>query len=260
MTGVAMAAAAHPDDIEFLMSGTLMLLGEAGWQLHYLNIANGYCGSVTMNREETISVRTAEARAAASFAGAVFHPPLVDDIEILYEQPLIRKLCAIVRQVAPNILLLPSPQDYMEDHMTASRVMVTAAFCRNMPNYVSDPPVPAVDNRMALYHAMPYNLQDQLRNPVFADLYVDTTSVIDRKREMLSCHRSQKEWLDRSQGQDNYLNLMHDLSARVGRLSGRFAHAEGWRRHSHMGFGPEDYDPLADALREHIVFTERSKA
>jgi hypothetical protein len=41
---------------------------------------------------------------------------------------------------------------------------------------------------------------------------------------------------------------MEDMSLEVGRMSGRFQHAEGWRRHLHLGFcGPED-DPLAEAL------------
>ena len=41
----AIAIAAHPDDIEFLMSGTLMLLRSHGYQIHYWNLANGCCGS-----------------------------------------------------------------------------------------------------------------------------------------------------------------------------------------------------------------------
>ena len=77
------AAAAHPDDIEFTMAGTLMLLGEAGFELHYLNIANGSCGSTTMDRDEAVRVRTAEARRAAEALGATFHDPLVDDLQIL---------------------------------------------------------------------------------------------------------------------------------------------------------------------------------
>ena len=36
---------AHPDDIEFLMSGTLMLLRSHGYHIHYWNLANGCCGS-----------------------------------------------------------------------------------------------------------------------------------------------------------------------------------------------------------------------
>ena len=52
MTNV-LAIVAHPDDIEFVMAGTLLLLAERGWNTHYFNIANGCLGSMTMNRTET---------------------------------------------------------------------------------------------------------------------------------------------------------------------------------------------------------------
>ena len=249
-----MAAAAHPDDIEFMMSGTLMLLAESGYEIHYLNIGTGSCGTSVLDRDEIVAIRAQEARRACELIGAKWHPPLVDDIEILYQTPLIRKLCAVVREVAPEILLLPSPEDYMEDHITASRLMVTAAFCRNMRNYLTDPPTAPVDVDMALYHALPYGLKDQLRRPVAAEFYVDITSVMPRKREMLACHRSQKEWLDDSQGIDSYLKTMADMCAEVGRMSGRFEYAEGWRRHSHLGFGPEEFDPLRSALPAARIF------
>ena len=48
------AVAAHPDDIEFFMSGTLMRLGEVGYELHYMNLADGCCGS-TQHDAETIA-------------------------------------------------------------------------------------------------------------------------------------------------------------------------------------------------------------
>ena len=38
------------------------------------------------------------------------------------------------------------------------------------------------------------------------------------------------------------------MSLEMGRRSGRFRHAEGWRRHAHMGFGPPGADPLREAL------------
>jgi len=253
MSKTVLAAAAHPDDIEFMMAGTLILLGGAGYQLHYINIANGSCGTAVYDQAEIIAMRTEEARAAASLIGATFHPPYVNDIELFYEHSLITKLCAVVRQVDPEILLLPSPQDYMEDHMNASRVMVTAAFCRNMRNYPTDPPTAPVDSEMAVYHALPYGLQDQLRQPIHPEFFVDITDVIDRKRDMLACHRSQRGWLDDSQGVDNYLRNMEDMSTRVGELSRRFKYAEGWRRHSHVGFGQEDFDPLKEALAERVT-------
>ena len=46
MSDRVFAIAAHPDDIEFVMAGTMMLLDDAGYELHYMNIANGSCGSV----------------------------------------------------------------------------------------------------------------------------------------------------------------------------------------------------------------------
>jgi hypothetical protein len=47
---------------------------------------------------------------------------------------------------------------------------------------------------------------------------------------------------------DSYLIAMDEFSLEVGRLSQEFQHAEGWRRHSHLGFSPHDTDPLAEAL------------
>lgn len=253
MADVAFAIAAHPDDIEFMMGGTLLLLGEAGVELHYMNVANGSCGSLTMARDETVRVRTREARDAAGVLGAAFHPPLVDDIAIYYTPDLVAKLCAIVRRVNPRIVLLPSPQDYMEDHMNASRLGVTAAFCRGMPNLPTDPPTPAVQSEVAVYHAMPYGLTGPLGEQVRADFYVDIASVLARKREALACHQSQKQWLDKSQGLDSYLRAMEDMSARTGAMAGGLAYAEGWRRRVHLGFGPPGFDPLRDALGERIV-------
>jgi hypothetical protein len=47
---------------------------------------------------------------------------------------------------------------------------------------------------------------------------------------------------------DSYVRTMDEFSRAVGRLSRRFTHAEGWRRHSHLGFCAEDADPLREAL------------
>ena len=53
MSRRAFAIAAHPDDIEFLMAGTLVLLRDAGYEIHYMNVANGACGSVNMTRRRS---------------------------------------------------------------------------------------------------------------------------------------------------------------------------------------------------------------
>jgi len=248
MTRTAIAIAAHPDDIEFLMAGTLLQLKDAGWEIHYLNVASGNCGSAREGPVRTRAVRRAEARAACRVLGAQWHAPLRDDLEIVYDVKLLRRLGAIVREVNPSIVLTHSPQDYMEDHVNTCRLAVTAAFARGMPNFLTLPARRAVTSDVAVYHAMPHGLRDGMRQKIVPDSYVNTTGVQAVKRAALACHRSQKEWLDVSQGMDSYLKAMDGMSLAVGRMSRRFRHAEGWRRHSHLGFGAERDDPLGEAL------------
>lgn len=244
----ALAVFAHPDDIEFVAAGTLLLLRDAGFAIHYLNLAGGDCGSMTAGAEETRRLREREARAAAAILGATFHESLASDICIFYEERLLRRLAAVVRRVQPRLVLTHSPEDYMEDHMNTARLAVTAAFVRGMPNFATDPPVAPVAGDVALYHAMPHGLRDGLRRPVVPDLFVDTTAVQAVKRRALAAHASQKEWLDATQGMDSYLDSGDEAARAVGRMSGRFACAEGWRRHLHLGLSATDDDPLAAAL------------
>jgi LmbE family N-acetylglucosaminyl deacetylase len=244
----AFAVAAHPDDIEFLMAGTLLLLGQAGYELHYMNLADGCCGSTQHDREATAAIRLEEGRRAAALVGAVFHEPICHDLEIFYDRPTLVRLASIMREVSPEILLVHAPSDYMLDHEHACQLAVTAAFARGMPNFPVGPPRPPVDQPVTVYHAQPYGNHDPLGAPVTPGIYVDVESVLDKKVAMLAEHQSQKRWLDESQGHDSYLAVCRELAAELGEWSGRYTYAEGWRRRIHMGFcGPND-DPLSKAL------------
>src|SRR5262245_54003210 len=242
----AIAIGAHPDDIEFLMAGTLLLLKKAGYETHYMNLASGNLGSTENNGATTSSIRKTEAKTAAKLLGAEFHPSLTDDLEIVYNLELLRGLAAIVREVKPNILLTHSPQDYMEDHTNTCRLAVTAAFAHAMPNFCSTPPRPTAEYDVTIYHAMPHALRDPLRRLVVPGTFVNTSNVQEVKRAALAAHQSQQNWLDVSQGLNSYLRTMEELSLEVGRMSMQFKHAEGWRRHLHYGFSATDVDPLRD--------------
>src|SRR5579859_6101684 len=244
----ALAIGAHPDDIEFMMAGTLLRLKDLGAVIHMWNLANGSCGTASHTKDEIVRLRAGEARASAESAGAIIHQALVDDLSIYYEPGLLARVAALIRQVKPVILLIPSPQDYMEDHTNTARLAVSAAFARGMPNYTTDPPAPAWEGNVALYHALPHGLRDGLRHLIRPEGFVDIGPVLERKRAMLSKHHTQKDWLDASQGMDSYLLEMEAMSHQVAQLAGPFEYAEGWRRHSHLGFCPADFDPLREAL------------
>ena len=261
MSKVAMAIAAHPDDIEFMMAGTLSLLKNDGYEIHYMNLSTGNCGSLKTDSATTTRTRLEEAKNAARILGAEFHPPISNDFEIVYAVELLRKVAAVVRSVKPRIILTHSPADYMEDHMNTSRLATTAAFVRGVPNFATS--VPAVGNYdCAIYHAMPHGLLDPLRRKVIPGIFVDISSVVDKKREALMAHKSQQHWLEDSQGMNSYIRTMEEFSVQVGKMSGRFTHAEGWRRHLHFGFSADEYDPLKDlaALYLNVETQENSVA
>ena len=253
---VALAIGAHPDDIEIMMAGTLLRLGEAGYELHMMNIANGDCGTFEYDKTTIAEKRLAEARAAAAALGATHHDPVVSDVEVLYTVAQLRRVTAVVRETEPAIMLVQPPSDYMEDHQNACRLAVSAAFTRGMPNFFTLPARPPVDTPVTLYHALPYGLCDAMRRRVRPGQYVDIGPVLARKRAALAEHRTQKEWLDHSQGLDSYLNTMEAMGREVGRWSGRFAVAEGWRRHSHLGFCEEGADPLTETLGDAVWIDE----
>jgi N-acetylglucosamine malate deacetylase 1 len=253
---VVIAIGAHPDDIEFYMAGTLLMLKKAGYETHYLNLASGNCGSTEYNGTTTRSIRNTEARTAAKVLGAHFHPVITDDLEIVYSVELLRALAAIIREVKPNIILTHSPQDYMEDHTNTCRLSVTAAFARGMTNFKTIPSKSPADYHVTVYHAMPHSLRDSLRRRIIPGAFVNTDLVHKTKQEALAAHKSQRAWLGVSQGLDSFLLTMEDTSLTLGKMSKVFKHAEGWRRHLHYGFCSEEADPLKDALGKNCLINE----
>ena len=99
----AFAIGAHPDDIEFFMAGTLILLRDAGYAIHYMTLANGCCGTTQYDRQTIAAMRRAEAAKAAASINATFHDSLCNDLEIFYDLPTLKKLSAVMREVAPDI-------------------------------------------------------------------------------------------------------------------------------------------------------------
>jgi N-acetylglucosamine malate deacetylase 1 len=187
---VAMAISAHPDDIEFYMAGTMLLLSKAGYELHYLTIANGGCGGTQHDAATVARTRAAEAKRASEILGATFHPSFCNDLEISYDMNLLRRLAAIIREVKPGILLTHPPVDYMEDHTFTCRLVVSAAFARGMPNFETSPTRKPYSADVVIYHTTPHGLTDPLRRLMVPELFVNTESVHNRKREALAAHES----------------------------------------------------------------------
>ena len=249
-----LAVGAHPDDVEFGMAGTLILLRDAGYEPHVMTMTRGDCGTARDEPGKIMQTRRREAAEAAALIGATYHPGLVKDLEVSYRTDLLRMATARVREINPHIMLVPSYEDYMEEHSETARVIVTAAFCKGMRNFFTEPSLPAVGGDTYIYHAQPHGLRDRMNRYHPPETFVRIDSVIKMKEEMLRRHKSQKAWLDVSQGMDSYLTIMRGYSAEVARWTGKrsWKYAEGFQRHCHLGFAAEEKDPLREILAKYV--------
>ena len=250
MKKIAMAIVAHPDDVEFNMAGTLILLRERGYEIHYMTVANGSCGSMELPAEEIVAIREKESQNAAKILGAIWHPALCNDFEIFDTLDLRKRLAAVIRRVGPEILLIPHPNDYMMDHSNTAVLAAESAFVRKMPNFVTEPVVDPIDTDMAVYHCQPHGNRDIFRVFQIPDFMVDVRSVWNAKKEALLAHKSQDEFLRKQQGFDAYVEIMSEINSECADLTGHGGRlVEGWCRHNHLGFGSEYFDPLVNAVR-----------
>lgn len=241
-----LAIFAHPDDIEFVAAGTLLRLKGLGWSIHYMNVANGCCGSLVTDREETARIRLLESQKSAALLGAKFYPPICDDLDVFYNRENLAKVAAVVRQAKPSMVLTHARSDYMEDHMETCRLAVSAAFSHSIPNYKTDPETEIYEHDVAIYHAQPHGNKTPEGNTVIPERYVVIDEVLEQKLAMLGCHQSQQGWLESTQKMNSYLQTMLDLTGEVAKLVRADAqYAEGWTRHLHLGFGAEAWDPIS---------------
>jgi LmbE family N-acetylglucosaminyl deacetylase len=253
-----LAVMAHPDDIEMTCAGTLVLLKRVGWDVHMATMTAGDLGSATRSRAEISRIRRKEAAASARLLGAGYTCLGFDDLTIVYREATKRRASALLRIVRPDLVIVPSPVDYMADHEETSRIVREAAFASTVPNWKASlagrRPRPC-DKLPAILYADPIDNIDHFGRRVPALYVVDITSSVGLKEKMLAAHDSQRSWLRHQHGEDEYLHWMRRVGADRARdfRSRRVKYAEGFRPHLGHGFPREDH--LTAALGKRLVKT-----
>lgn len=220
----------HPDDIEILCAGTLLRLkNKAGCEIHMVTMTPGDKGSAVHSAEEIASIRREEARQAAQVLGAVSYSCLeFRDLEITFENEARRRVAAALRQVNPFLVITTPPQDYMFDHEITSQLVRDACFNASVPLY----PAPGTPSGAVpyLYYSDAVEGHDLFGNDSRVTCRVDITAVMETKAEALMCHDSQRSWLQKQHGMDNYIESMKRWSAKRGRENGT-EYAEAFCQH-----------------------------
>lgn len=232
MDNVVLSVLAHPDDAEFLCAGTMArLVQEHGWRAHIATMTPGDCGSAELGPDEISRVRRAETAAAAAMLNGVGHCIEERDLLIFYREEALEKVVRLFREVRPRIVITHSPADYMLDHEMTSVLARAAAFGAPIRNFLADRGhAPALEHIPHLYYADPIEGKDPLGRNVEAGFCVDIGSTLDLKRRMLCAHASQRDWLLKHHGIDEYVRAMEDWAAARGEQCGAAA-AEGFRQH-----------------------------
>jgi len=235
-----LALFAHPDDADFLCAGTLAHLADRDAAISIATMTAGDCGSAILPAGKIARLRWKEAQRAAALIGAQYHCLREKDLLVFYDGRALAKVMELVRRVDPELVLTHSPEDYMVDHETTSRLCQTACFGAMAPNFRTGTRRPAKPLRSVphLYYTQPFGGKDILGKEIRPALCVNISSTLERKEKMLACHESQQAWLQAQQGIPGTVEALRKMAARAGELCG-LEWAEGFRQHLGQGF-PQD--------------------
>ncbi|GAB4152975.1 MAG: PIG-L family deacetylase [Planctomycetaceae bacterium] len=213
-----LAIHAHPDDIEFQCAGTLALLKRRGCEIFMAVMTPGDCGSATLGPEEIADIRRQEALMSAELLGAEFHCLEFRDLCIVHDNDSRRRVTEILRRAQPDLVITAPPVDYMSDHEMTSRLVRDACFNAPIPNYSTHQwdPSPPLEQIPHLYFVDPIEGTDYFGNPVPPEFIIDISETFELKQQMLACHASQRDWLKKQHGIDEYLARSERWSASRG--------------------------------------------
>jgi N-acetylglucosamine malate deacetylase 1 len=248
MAGVALALLAHPDDAEFLCAGSLArLVEEHQWQVHIASMTPGDCGSMDLPPDEISRLRRQESAVAAGVLGASYHCLEERDLVVFYNERALEKAVRLLRLVRPRIVFTHSPADYILDHEMTSQIARAATFAAPTPNLFRDRShSPSLEHIPHLYYCDPIEGKDALGRPVPPAFCIDITGVVPTKTKMLAAHASQRDWLLKHHGMDQYIQAMRDWGSERGKSVG-VEFAEGFRQH--LGHSYPQGNLLGELLR-----------
>ena len=187
----------HPDDCAIKSGGIAAKYVEAGHDVTFLSVTDGSAGHHEMGRAKLAARRKRETEAVAETLGIEYEVFDVRDGELEPSLENRRRLIRFIREVDPDLVLGPRPNDYHPDHRYCAQLLQDAAYMLIVPNIC--PEIPALDANPVMGY-----VADHFRKPApfEPDVVLDVSDVVDRKIDALHCHESQMyEWLPYTYGE-----------------------------------------------------------
>jgi bacillithiol biosynthesis deacetylase BshB1 len=206
-----LAIAAHPDDAELSVGGTLIKLAEMGYRTGILDLTRGEAGT-----RGTPELRAREALAAAELLGCSVRENLgLRDAHVSADQQSRDGLVRALRRLRPRIIFTQHWEDPHPDHAHTSQMVREAAHVAGLAKYDAQPGVERFRPNAIAYWLFP-----RTTAPSFI---VDVSAQSSRKWEAIRTHASQfhdpssdalqsrvstKQFLDEIEARDRYFGAL----------------------------------------------------
>ena len=179
-----LAVVAHPDDAELLCAGTLGRAKADGAAIGIAVLCKGDGGQPPKPIRALGAVRRREMAAAAGLLGAELFCGGVPDGALADDRPTRLVLVEVYRRFRPSLVLAHGPGDYHADHRATAALAEAASWlCASRGQKTQSPPLA---RQPELWWMDTVGMSGF--EPGF---YVDVSSFLALKEEMLACHRSQ---------------------------------------------------------------------
>jgi len=199
-----LAVGAHPDDLEILCAGTLAKYAKLGYTVIMAHLLNGDKGHYEIEAQELARIREKEALEAGKVIGAEVIGVGIPDGTLFSDLATREKVIDLIRDAKPDVIITHDPGDYMSDHTTTSQLVCDGSFFCTAPLFKTQ--------REAHNKVAPVFFMDTIAGMGFSPTeYVDISETFAQKKEMLSRHKSQLEWL-KNQGNVDILSLVETVA------------------------------------------------
>lgn len=230
-------------------AGTLKLLKEKGYEIVIATMTAGGMGGINSTQKDTMEARKEEARKAASVLGAEYYCMCGYDGFLFDTEELRLAAISLMRKVQAGIVITHLPMDYHSDHRTTCNIVESAAMISSLPNVpVDEKPLEVTP---LLYHSAPLTLSDPIGSEIVPPhFFVDISSVMDTKMEMLAYHQSQMELMRVMHKMDNFFDVMKQANVDYGKMAGMDYAEVFWQ---HLGGGFQREPQIQDDLKEFVL-------
>lgn len=172
--------AAHPDDAEICVGGTLLMLIDSGHTVGIVDVTRGEMGT-----RGTVEERAAETAAANVALGLSVRRNLGLPDGRVQVTPETRELLArVLREHSPTVVLAQHTDDLHPDHAATGRLAREAWYLSGLARLAELDGGPPARRARRFYHFMGHV-------PFEPSVVVDIGPVWERKLELVRCYASQ---------------------------------------------------------------------